>query len=115
MTKLFIAILAIFFIGLILYSPNIFRLYKLATLYNERSIAKNFINIDKLFETSIPIPAAESPYIFNKKDFDLPESYDFEGKTFNLLDGLAHFHTDGLIVLHDGHCLLYTSDAADDR
>ncbi len=105
MTKLFIAILVIFFTGLIIYSPNIVRLYKLATLYNEKSIAKNFINIDKLFETSIPIPASELPYIFIKKDFDLPESYDFEGKTFNLLDGLAHFHTDGLIVLHDGEML----------
>ena len=67
MTKLFIAILVIFFTGLIIYSPNIVRLYKLATLYNEKSIAKNFINIDKLFETSIPIPASELPYIFIKK------------------------------------------------
>ena len=106
MTKFFIAIIAIFLIGLIIYSPNILRLYKLANLYNEKSIAKNFINIDKLFETSIPIPASESPYIFNKKEFDLPKSYDFEGKTFNLLDGLAHFHTDGLIILHDGEMLL---------
>ena len=105
MTKFFIAIIAIFLIGLIIYSPNILRLYKLANLYNEKSIAKNFINIDKLFETSIPIPASESPYIFNKKEFDLPKSYDFEGKTFNLLDGLAHFHTDGLIILHDGEML----------
>ena len=63
MSKFLIAALALILLGLAIYSPNIVRLYKLANLYNEKSIAKNFININKIFETSSPIPASEQPYI----------------------------------------------------
>ena len=75
MSKLFI----IFFVSLILllvaYTPNIIRLYKLANLYNEKTIAKNFINIDKIFNNiSNPIPSSENPIIFKKKEFYLPET-----------------------------------------
>ena len=105
MSKFFVAILALLILSLAIYSPNIVRLYKLANLYNEKSIAKNFISIDEIFETSSPIPASEKPYIFEKKEYDLPESYVFEGDELNLLDGLDHFHTDGLIILHNGKML----------
>ena len=106
MSKLFI----IFFVSLILllvaYTPNIIRLYKLANLYNEKTIAKNFINIDKIFNNiSNPIPSSENPIIFKKKEFYLPETYTYEGKKLNLQEGISHFHTDGLIVLHDGKML----------
>ena len=46
MSKFLIAALALILLGLAIYSPNIVRLYKLANLYNEKSIAKNFININ---------------------------------------------------------------------
>ena len=105
MSKFFVAILALLILSLAIYGPNIVRLYKLANLYNEKSIAKNFISIDQIFETSSPIPASEKPYIFEKKEYALPESYVFEGDELNLLDGLDHFHTDGLIILHDGKML----------
>ena len=41
MSKFLIAALALILLGLAIYSPNIVRLYKLANLYNEKSIAKN--------------------------------------------------------------------------
>ena len=70
MSKFLIAALALILLGLVIYSPNIARLYKLANLYNEKSIAKNFIKINKIFETSSPKPATEQPYDFEKKDND---------------------------------------------
>ena len=105
MSKYLIVILAILVLAIVLYSPNIYKLYKLATLYNEKSIAKNFISINKIFDTSNPISASEKPFVFEKEDFELPDSYEFEGEQLNLLEGLDHFHTDGLIILHDGKML----------
>ena len=106
MTKFSIFILAFLVLGLAIYSPHILRLYKLANLYNEKTIAQNFINIDKIFKnTSSPIPASDDPYIFEKKEFNLPKQYTFEGEELSLSDGLDHFHTDGLIVLHNGNML----------
>ena len=105
MSKFLIVILAILVLAIVLYSPNIYKLYKLATLYNEKSIAKNFISINKIFDTSNPISASEKTFVFEKKDFELPDSYEFEGEQLNLIEGLDHFHTDGLIILHDGKML----------
>ena len=105
MSKFLIVILAIVVLAIVLYSPNIYKLYKLATLYNEKSIAKNFISINKIFDTSNPISASEKPFVFEKEDFELPDSYEFEGEQLNLIEGLEHFHTDGLIILHDGKML----------
>ena len=67
MSKFLIGALAFILLGLAIYSPNILRLYKLANLYNEKSIAKNFININKIFETSSPISASKQPYVFEKR------------------------------------------------
>ena len=62
MSKIIIAAIIILLLGVLIYSPNIVRLYKLANLYNEKSIAKNFINIDKIFDnTSDPIKASQNP------------------------------------------------------
>ena len=50
---------------LIIYMPKIISLYRLANLYNKRTIARNFINIDKIFKYISPlIPASDEPYIF---------------------------------------------------
>ena len=105
MSKFLIVILAILVLAIVMYSPNIYKLYKLATLYNEKSIAKNFISINKVFDTSNPISASEKTFVFEKEDFELPNSYEFEGEQLNLIEGLDHFHTDGLIILHDGKML----------
>ena len=106
MSKIVIVIFAVLALGLVIYSPNIYKLYRLANLYNEKSIAKNFININNIFSNiSSSIPASEKPHIFETKDFDLPEKYSFEGEELDFKDGLSHFHTDGLIILHDGKML----------
>ena len=88
-----------------IYGPKAIRLYNLANLYDEDSIASNFINIDKIFTVSDPIPAAEEAYLFNKRDYELPETYFFDGEERDLQEGLEHFKTDGLIVLHNGDML----------
>ena len=80
------------------YGPKLTRLYKLANLYNEDKIASNFINIDKIFQVSEPIPSSNNPHSFPRRDFDLPATYYFEGQERNLEEGLSHFKTDGLMV-----------------
>ena len=87
------------------YGPKAVILYKLANLYNEDKIASNFINIDKIFQVSKPIPSSKNPHSFVRKDFKLPDTYSFEGEQMSLEQGLSHFKTDGLIVLHNGDLL----------
>ena len=101
---LLLLLTAIIIVGFI-YGPKAVRLYNLANLYDEESIASNFINIDKIFTVSEPIPSSEEPYIFNKKPYNLPETYFFEGEERNFQEDLDHFKTDGLIVLHNGDML----------
>ena len=43
MSKIIIAAIIILLLGVLIYSPNIVRLYKLANLYNEKSIAKTIL------------------------------------------------------------------------
>ncbi len=105
MSKILLFLLFIFLSFLIFYSPNLYRLYKLANLYNEDKISRNFINMEDFFNTSNPIPASKSPYVFEKSLMDLPETYTFEGQELNLNEGLKYFNTDGLIILHDDKVL----------
>ena len=105
MSKILIAILLLLFIGLLVFSPNIIRLYKLANLYNEKTIAKNFINMGSIFLESPAIKSSDEPYKFINEPFELPDSYFFEGEKLSLQEGIAHFHTDGLLILHDGKVL----------
>ncbi len=102
---LLLLLLTVIIIVGFIYGPKAVRLYNLANLYDEESIASNFINIDKIFTVSEPIPSSEKPYIFNKKPYKLPETYFFEGEERSFQEDLDHFKTDGLIVLHNGDML----------
>ena len=102
---LLLLLLTVIIIVGFIYGPKAVRLYNLANLYDEESIASNFINIDKIFTVSEPIPSSEKPYIFNKKPYNLPETYFFEGEERSFQEDLDHFKTDGLIVLHNGDML----------
>ena len=86
----------------IFYGPNIIRLNNVINLYNEDRIAHNFINMKDLFHHTDNIKASDSPYIFQKAMYELPETYNNNGQEYNLVEALAHYSTDGLIVLKDG-------------
>jgi CubicO group peptidase (beta-lactamase class C family) len=106
MTKtVFIIFFIVIIVASIFYGPQALRLYKLANLYNENKIASNFINIDKIFPVSERIPSSVRPHNFSRKNFQLPDTYYFKGEELNLEQGLLHFKTDGLIVLHKGDLL----------
>ena len=106
MYKILLILLSVLLIVIgIFYGPKIARLYHLANLYNEDSIDRNFINIDKIFSVSEPIPASENPYTFPRRDFVLPETFFFDGEQRLLSKELEHYKTDGLIVLHNGNLL----------
>ena len=105
MGKILVFLLILLVVSISIYSPNLIRVYKLTNLYNEKTIARNFINMDKVFIASEPINPSDNPYVFEKTDFNLPEKYLFEGSEYDLEEGLAHFKTDGLIILHNNKTL----------
>ena len=106
MYKILLILLSVLLIVIgIFYGPKIARLYHLANLYNEDSIDRNFINIDKIFSVSEPIPASDNSYTFPRRDFVLPETFFFDGEQRLLSEELEHYKTDGLIVLHNGNLL----------
>ena len=90
---LLIAVLLIFF------SPKLIRIYKFMNLYQKDNIAENFISMDKLFNPGPMIKAADEPYTFKTQSFSLPQSYQFEGESKDLIEALDYFETDGLLVL----------------
>ena len=90
---LLIAVLLIFF------SPKLIRIYKFMNLYQKDNIAENFISMDKLFNPGPMIKAADEPYTFKTQSFTLPQSYQFEGESKDLIEALDYFETDGLLVL----------------
>ena len=106
MYKILLILLSVLLIVIgIFYGPKIARLYHLANLYNEDSIDRNFINIDKIFSVSEPIPVSDNPYTFPRRDFVLPETFFFDDEQRLLSEELEHYKTDGLIVLHNGNLL----------
>ena len=68
-------------------------------LYQKDNIADNFISMDKLFNPGPMIKAADEPYTFKTQSFTLPQSYQFEGESKDLIEALDYFETDGLLVL----------------
>ena len=105
MSKFLIFVVVSLLAALIIYTPNLIRLYKLSNLYNEDTIAYNFINMDEFFFTSDPIAASDDPYFFEESHIKLPETYVLDGKEYNLKEALDYFCTDGLIILHDDKIL----------
>jgi len=96
-----IVILAIVVIAGFIYGPGAMRVYKLIHLYDEDKIANNFINMDKLFETSEPIKPSSKAKAIRRSDqpYTLPSTFYFEEKEQNLQDALDHFKTDGLLII----------------
>ena len=59
MGKILVFLLILLVVSISIYSPNLIRVYKLTNLYNEKTIAQNFINMDKVFIASEPINPSE--------------------------------------------------------
>ena len=90
----------------IIFGPNAWRLYKVANLFDKKTISYNFINMKEFFPTSTPIKASTSPYVFKRREgFTLPEFYEFEGKEERIQAAIDYFNTDGLMILQDGEVL----------
>ena len=90
----------------IIFGPNAWRLYKVANLFDKKTISYNFINMKEFFPTSTPIKASTSPYVFKRREgFTLPEFYEFEGKEEQIQAAIDYFNTDGLMILQDGEVL----------
>ena len=90
----------------VIFGPNAWRLYKVANLFDKKTISYNFINKKEFFPTSTPIKASENPHIFKKRDdFYMPELYEFGGEKKPIQEAIDYFNTDGLMILKDGEVL----------
>ena len=101
LNKILLSLALISFIAALIYTPKLLRVYKMINLYEQDKIAFNFINMDKVFQIGPVIPASSESFVFNKKEFDLPQTYYFDDKDRNLMDALDYYETDGLIVLNN--------------
>ena len=88
LNKILLSLALISFIAALIYAPKLLRVYKMINLYEQDKIAFNFINMDKVFQIGPAIPASGEPFIFNKKEFNLPQTYYFDDKDRNLMDAL---------------------------
>ena len=87
----------------IIFGPNAWRLYKVANLFDKKTISYNFINMKEFFPTSTPIKASTSPHVFKRREgFTLPEFYEFEGKEEQIQAAIDYFNTDGLMIYKMG-------------
>ena len=101
LNKILLSLALISLIVALIYAPKALRVYKMINLYDQDKIAFNFINMDKVFQTGPMIPASNKPFVFYVKEFELPQTYFFEGEDRNLIDALDYYETDGLIVLNN--------------
>ena len=101
LNKILLSLALISLIGAVIYAPKALRVYKMINLYDQDKIAFNFINMDKVFQTGPMIPASIEQFVFSVKEFELPQTYFFEGEDRNLVDALDYYETDGLIVLNN--------------
>ena len=101
LNKILLSLALISLIVAVIYAPKALRVYKMINLYDQDKIAFNFINMDKVFQTGPMIPASIEPFVFSVKEFELPQTYFFEGEDRNLVDALDYYETDGLIVLNN--------------
>lgn len=76
------------------------RVYQVIRLFDEDRIVYNFQNMDQLIDCST-IKASPHPYQFPRDmTYELPTTFDFEGKPYNTADYFKHTNTEGFIVLH---------------
>ena len=101
LNKILLSLVLISFIAALIYAPKLLRVYKMINLYKQDRIAYNFINMDKVFQIGPVIPASKESFVFNIQDFELPQTYFFDGQARNLIDALDYYETDGLIVLNN--------------
>jgi len=89
-------------IGLALSHARLLRLHAMVTFYDADKIVENFSNVDKSFLTA-DIPAGtQSDLQIANDQVQLPSSFDFDGKQYNVDEFLAHTSTTALVATKGG-------------
>ena len=86
-----------FFIG-----PKALRVYRVAHLFDEDLIVKNFQGMEKIFPTKT-LSASPNPFKFDKGEpMDLPKTFPYKTKEIDVEAWFEATQTTGLLVLHKG-------------
>ncbi len=96
-----LGLLAIVLLLVVLFNiERLTRVYQVIRLFDEDRIVYNFQNIDQLIDCST-IQASPQPYQFPRKmNYQLPTTFDFEGRPYNTEDYFKNTNTEGFLVLH---------------
>lgn len=82
------------------YSKEIYRLYKAVTLFDEASIVENFRGMGDIFPYKT-VKRGGQVFEFGENPQPLPETYTYNGKTYNFKKILKDTWTTGFIVIKD--------------
>lgn len=96
---------------------NLVNLHKVITLFDEDKIVHNFVNMDEALPT-ITVSSSSEPYYFENAEQELPEGFEFNGKTISTKEYLERTSTTGLVVLKDEnitHESYYLGTKAEDK
>jgi len=81
-------------------SREIYRFYKVVTLFDEDNIVENFRSMADIFPYHV-VKRAGPVFEFEKAFQPLPESFTYKGKTYNFKKLMKDTWTTGLIVIKD--------------
>ena len=93
------AALALFF------RAELTQLWTIAHLFDEQDIVRNFQHMDEIFPTH-PVAAGGSVMEFERGDYTLPESFEYEGKSYDTEEFLSDTMTTGLLIMQNDRILL---------
>ncbi len=99
--KVFISIIVLIIAGTIISFPKLQRLYWTIHLFDEDTIAENFMGMNKKFDAH-EIKTANTTFKFPAgTPVDLPENFEFGNKSYNSKQYLDSSFTTGFLVIQD--------------
>ena len=88
-------------LGLLFYSPNLYRMYRVITLFDEDKIASNFLDMQSFLNTA-EIKASKEPHRFEVQNKDIPQSFAYRNRRIDTEEFFKENRTTGIIVVHNG-------------
>lgn len=77
------------------------RLYNVINMFKEDKIAYNFVNMDKIFDTTI-VKSSDDTFNFDYDLKELPKTVLVRGEEVEVEEELKRTRTDGLLIIKDG-------------
>jgi len=87
------------------YRVELTQMWAVSHLFDEEDIVHNFQHMNEIFPTH-RVAAGGSVMQFERADYTLPASFEYDGKTYDTESFLAETVTTGFLVMHDDRILI---------